>query len=42
MELARAEAAALGISPTIEEVRQTLASIPGCMSQDVIADRGDY
>jgi predicted DNA-binding antitoxin AbrB/MazE fold protein len=42
VERARIEAASLGIAPTIEEVRAALASIPGSVSHDVIADRGDY
>ena len=42
LRIRRAEAASLGIPPTIEEVRRALASIPGCMSQDIIAERGDY
>ena len=42
LERARAEAAALKVAPTIEEVRAALASIPGSVSQDVIAERGDY
>ena len=41
-ERARAEAATLDVAPTIEEVRAALASIPGSLSQDVIAERGDY
>jgi predicted DNA-binding antitoxin AbrB/MazE fold protein len=42
MERARAEVAAMGISPTIEEVRAALAVIPGSMAQVVIDERGDY
>ena len=42
VERARHEAATLGISPTIEEVRAALASIPNSVSRDVIAERGDY
>jgi predicted DNA-binding antitoxin AbrB/MazE fold protein len=42
VEWARAEIAARQAVPTIEEVRQLLASIPGTLSHDVIADRGDY
>lgn len=39
---ARAEVAALDRIPTIEEVRSALATIPGSLSDDVIAERGDY
>lgn len=42
IEKARLEVAKLGTSPTIEEVRAALASIPGSLSHDVIAERGDY
>ena len=42
VERARAEIAARQAIPTIEEVRLLLASIPGSLSQDVIAERGDY
>ena len=42
VERARLEAAKLGTAPTIEEVRAALASIPGSLSHDVIAERGDY
>jgi predicted DNA-binding antitoxin AbrB/MazE fold protein len=42
VERARAEVAAAGTIPTIEEVRAALRSIPGSLSQDVIAERGDY
>jgi predicted DNA-binding antitoxin AbrB/MazE fold protein len=42
VERARAEVAALPPVPTIEEVRSMLASIPGSLSADVIAERGDY
>ena len=42
VERARLEVAKLGTSPTIEEVRAALASIPGSLSHDVIAERGDY
>jgi len=41
-EHVRKEAAALTISPTIEEVREALSSIPGSLSEDVIAERGEY
>lgn len=42
IERARAEVAALETVPTIEEVRAALASIPGSLSEDVIAERGEY
>ena len=42
LERARAEVAALGRIPTIEEVRAALASIPGSVSEDVVAERGEY
>jgi len=42
VERARVEASRLGTVPTIEEVRAALASIPGSISDDVIADRGEY
>ena len=42
VERARLEVAKLGTAPTIEEVRTALASIPGSLSHDVIAERGEY
>jgi predicted DNA-binding antitoxin AbrB/MazE fold protein len=42
VERARAEVASLPSVPTIEDVRSMLASIPGSLSEDVIAERGDY
>jgi predicted DNA-binding antitoxin AbrB/MazE fold protein len=42
IERARLEVAKLGTAPTIEEVRAALSSIPGSLSHDVIAERGDY
>ncbi len=42
LERARAEAASLAHTPTIEEVRAALAIIPGPMSEVVITERGDY
>jgi predicted DNA-binding antitoxin AbrB/MazE fold protein len=42
VERARLEVAKLGTAPTIEEVRAALSSIPGSLSHDVIAERGDY
>ncbi len=40
VERARAEVRALTSQPTIEEIRAALSSIPGCVSEDVIAERG--
>ena len=42
--LARAKAEVAGIPniPSIEEVRQMLSHIPASLSDDVIAERGDY
>ena len=42
IERARTEAGASKNVPSIEEVRKSLSSIPGSMSKDVIAERGDY
>ena len=42
VERARAEVATLPPPPTIEQVRALLASIPGSLSADVIAERGEY
>jgi hypothetical protein len=42
IEWAQTELATLKNVPTIEEVRAALASIPGSVSDDVIADRGEY
>ena len=42
IERARAEVLAMKAAPTIEEVRAALASIPGSLSDDVSAERGDY
>jgi predicted DNA-binding antitoxin AbrB/MazE fold protein len=42
VERARLEVAKLEAIPTIEEVRAALASIPGSLSHDVIAERGEY
>jgi predicted DNA-binding antitoxin AbrB/MazE fold protein len=39
---AQTELAAMEMVPTIEEVRAALSAIPGSLSQDVIAERGDY
>jgi predicted DNA-binding antitoxin AbrB/MazE fold protein len=42
--LARAKAEVAGIPniPSIQEVREMLSHIPGSLSRDVIAERGDY
>jgi len=42
VEHARRETATLTSIPTIEEVRAALASIPGSMAEEIIAERGDY
>jgi predicted DNA-binding antitoxin AbrB/MazE fold protein len=42
VERARVEIADIKIPPTIEEVRSALSSIPGSLSQEVIAERGDF
>jgi len=42
VERARAEVAAIETHPSIDEVRAALACIPGSLSEDVIAERGDY
>lgn len=42
MERARAEVAAMAALPTIEEVRALLSTIPGSVSETVIAERGEY
>jgi len=42
VERARAELAAVETVPAIEEVRAALPAIPGSLSKDVIAERGDY
>jgi predicted DNA-binding antitoxin AbrB/MazE fold protein len=39
---ARSEAQAAGRVPTIEEVRAALESISGSLSQEVVAERGEY
>lgn len=39
---ARADLATMETVPTIEEVRAALSAIPGSLSADVIAERGDY
>ncbi|MGH9785012.1 MAG: antitoxin family protein [Terriglobia bacterium] len=36
------EVSALDAAPTIEQVREALASIPGSLSDEVVAERGDY
>lgn len=42
VERARIEIASARTFPTIEDVRAALATIAGSLSQDVIAQRGDY
>ena len=42
LERVKAEAAAIQVAPTIEEVRAALASIPGSLAEEIIAERGDY
>jgi predicted DNA-binding antitoxin AbrB/MazE fold protein len=42
MEMARAETANLKNIPSIEDVRAALSAIPGSLSADLIADRGEY
>jgi predicted DNA-binding antitoxin AbrB/MazE fold protein len=42
VEQAKSELAEMGSVPTIDEVRTALASIPGSLAHDVIAERGDY
>ena len=42
LERAKAEAATIKVAPTMDEVRAALASIPGSLAQDIIAERGDY
>jgi predicted DNA-binding antitoxin AbrB/MazE fold protein len=42
VEMARRELAGLKRVPTIEEVRDALSAIPGSLSDDIIAERGDY
>ena len=42
VERARAEISSEVAIPTIEEVRTALGCIPGSLSRDVIAERGDY
>jgi predicted DNA-binding antitoxin AbrB/MazE fold protein len=42
LERARLEVSTLVTPPTIDEVRAALASIPGSLSDDVIAEREEY
>jgi predicted DNA-binding antitoxin AbrB/MazE fold protein len=42
VEQARAEVSGLEKIPTIDEVRAALSAIPGSLSDDVVAERGDY
>ena len=41
LERARLEVSSLAASPTLDEVRTALASIPGSLSHNVIAERGE-
>ncbi len=42
VEMARAQTANLKRIPSIEEVRAALSVVPGSLSADLIADRGEY
>ena len=42
LALAHAEAAQIASQPSIDDVRRALAVIPGSLSDDIIAERGDY
>lgn len=42
LDRARMEARTLTVRPKIEDVRTALSSIPGNMSDDVIAERGSF
>ncbi len=42
IERAKAETASAPSVPTIEEVRQLLAVIPGSMADEIAAERGEY
>jgi predicted DNA-binding antitoxin AbrB/MazE fold protein len=42
LERARAEVAAYAEIPSIEEMRRILSVIPGSMSDEIIAERGEY
>ncbi|MGA2185643.1 MAG: hypothetical protein ABSH47_21710, partial [Bryobacteraceae bacterium] len=42
IERARAEVAGAQNTPTIEEVRNLLAVIPGSLADEVTAERGEY
>jgi predicted DNA-binding antitoxin AbrB/MazE fold protein len=42
VDRARAEVAEMKELPTIEEVRAALSAIPGSLSEDVIAERGEH
>lgn len=42
LESVRAEVSSMEAQPTIEEVRAALSSIPGSVSEDVVAERGAY
>jgi hypothetical protein len=42
IERARAEVAEAQNAPTVEEIRNLLAAIPGSLADDVMAERGEY
>jgi predicted DNA-binding antitoxin AbrB/MazE fold protein len=42
LERAKAEVAGMPNIPSIEQVREMLSHMPGSLSRDVIAERGDY
>jgi len=42
LDRARAEVSRIPDIPSIEKVRELLARIPGSLSRDVIAERGEY
>lgn len=42
IDRARAETAGSPGVPTIDEVRQLLAAIPGSMAENIVAERGEY
>ena len=42
LERAKAEVSGMPNIPSIEQVREMLSHMPGSLSRDVIAERGDY
>ena len=42
LEKAKAEVAGMPNIPSIEQLREMLSHMPGSLSRDVIAERGDY